>query len=932
MTSKQFRPVLFALLGVSVLASCGGGGSTGSTSVTFSDSPERFVRDTIAPDGSLITGASCVSTGTVEVNKTIVVKKGETYDGDCRTFQVRFGNGSQDEGQPPVFRLEDNATLKNVIIGDNGADGVHTYGDVTIDNLTWMDVGEDALTIKKTGTVIVRNIDGYDASDKFFQINAPSTLRVDNCVIKNAEKGLQQNGGTTFKIDVSFNRCHLIDINRSVFHTIEGTKSVAKLSNSITDNVKRVCEGVWDKCTVTDSSEPPGDDSGGSGGTSGGTGGSGGSIGPGSEDSIQEGESGYCSADSLIESDHSGYEGIGFVNTENSRGVTVEWQVKVDALAQYNVSVRYANGSNANRGGTLIANGDSRNTAVYDLGRTGAWTNWTSESQLITLQKGSNRLVLRADTSSGLANIDSIRIAGGKGANCSDGDASTGGSTGGDSGGGGSSGGDSGGGGSSGGDTGGDTGGGGSSGGDTGGGSSDNRTLTIEDDETGFCRMDGAIDSEHNGYKGDGFLNTDNENGAAIEWQVNSDAANNYDIRIRFANGGNSKRDGTLTVNNNSGSAVVYDFGGTGGWDRWSDESHSIVLQAGSNRIVLKARTSAGLPNIDSIRISGESPYAGDCSDSGGSGGGSGGSGGGSDNSGAEVKLNNGRWVATAAGSTVYNGNRFFDAVNAAIDNQNGGTINIRDSGKSGSDGGEVYAIRPGPGQTLNFNNNTVTANGGELVIPVYCDRRDDITIRNLRVKGNPRYGVWFKGCSDITLENISMDLDRDNPVGLGIRVDASSGPASNLTIKGNIDINGSKTHAIETYGIDGFDIGDVTVTNSGGSGLLLNDSRNGRVGKVVGRNNDPDGGYATFRVANDNGPNVEVESIYSRNSGRGFFSVSNSRGTTVRFVDIADTNKQGILLQNARDTRVLDGVVSNGNPNCQLVESDSSRLDVDGC
>jgi hypothetical protein len=298
----------------------------------------------------------------------------------------------------------------------------------------------------------------------------------------------------------------------------------------------------------------------------------------------------------------------------------------------------------------------------------------------------------------------------------------------------------------------------------------------------------------------------------------------------------------------------------------------------------------------------------------------------------AEVTRSGSTWSARVDGGTVYTGSRFFDAVNAAANNMGAGTINIRNSGDSGPDGGSVYAIRPRAGQTLDFHGHQVNANGGELVVPVYCDRRDNITVRNMHVVGNPRYGVWFRGCSNVVLENITMDLSNNNPVGLGIRVDNSTGPAYNLTIAGNININGARGHGVETYGVDGFSIGDVTVTNNGGCGLLLNDSRNGTVGNVVGHYNNNGGGYATFRVANNNGPNVSVNSVYSRNSGRGFFSVSGSHGTTVNYVDIANTSSHGIFLEDAYDTHVLSGSVSNGNPNCQLVRTTDSSISVSGC
>lgn len=298
----------------------------------------------------------------------------------------------------------------------------------------------------------------------------------------------------------------------------------------------------------------------------------------------------------------------------------------------------------------------------------------------------------------------------------------------------------------------------------------------------------------------------------------------------------------------------------------------------------------------------------------------------------AEVQQSGSYWRASVDGRNVYTGMRMFEAVNTAINEMGPGTVNIRSSGSSGPDGGEVYGIRPQSGTVLDFHGNAINSNGGELVVPVYCDRKDGVTVRNLNVTGNPRYGIWFRGCSNVTLHNISMDLRNNNPVGLGIRVDASTGPARNLTISGNIRVNGARGHGVETYGVDGFTIGDVTVNNNGGSGLLLNDSRNGTVGVVTGNRNNQGGGYATFRVANNNGPNVEVEGVHSRNSGRGFFSVSGSNGTLVRHVDIASSSAQGIFLEDARNTHVLSGSVSRGNPNCQLVRTSGSSINVSGC
>ncbi len=290
-------------------------------------------------------------------------------------------------------------------------------------------------------------------------------------------------------------------------------------------------------------------------------------------------------------------------------------------------------------------------------------------------------------------------------------------------------------------------------------------------------------------------------------------------------------------------------------------------------------------------------------------------------------------WTAKVNGNTVYTGSRMFDAVNAACNNMGSGTIDIWNSGDSGNDNGgsSIYAIRPQANQTLDFHGHTVNCNStGDLISVVYADRRNDITVRNLHVTGNPRYAIWFRGCSNMTFTDITMNLSNDSPVGLGIRVDASTGSSNNLTINGNININGSAGHAIETYTVGGVTIGDVTVTNTGGCGVLLNDSWDCNVGVVTGDRNNQGGGYATFRVANQN-ENTYCAGVYSRNSGRGFFSVSGSRDCTVAWVDIANTTSHGIFLEDATNTHVLSGTVSNGNPNTQLVRTTNCSITLNG-
>jgi pectate lyase C len=172
-----------------------------------------------------------------------------TYDGQCKTIiPSGMGDGSQGEDQKPVFRVENGATLKNVIIGTPGVDGIHLYNGATLDNVTFRDVGEDAITVKSEGTYTIRNIEGYASEDKFFQVNAASTINVTNCIIHDAGKTLRQNGGTTFKIAVTFTECEIENMKEGIFRS-DSSSSTARITNSRLRNAGDICIGNWASCT-----------------------------------------------------------------------------------------------------------------------------------------------------------------------------------------------------------------------------------------------------------------------------------------------------------------------------------------------------------------------------------------------------------------------------------------------------------------------------------------------------------------------------------------------------------------------------------------------------------------------------------------------------------------------------------------------------------
>ena len=99
--------------------------------------------------------------------------------------------------------MENGATLRNAILGNNGVDGVHFYNGGNLQNFRWTNVGEDAFTVKSSGTVNISGVTGFNGEDKFGQINAASTVNISNCIVDNVAKFVRQNGGTTFKITVN---------------------------------------------------------------------------------------------------------------------------------------------------------------------------------------------------------------------------------------------------------------------------------------------------------------------------------------------------------------------------------------------------------------------------------------------------------------------------------------------------------------------------------------------------------------------------------------------------------------------------------------------------------------------------------------------------------------------------------------------------------
>ncbi|WP_339617719.1 pectate lyase [uncultured Gilvimarinus sp.] len=134
-------------------------------------------------------------------------------------------------------------------------------------------------------------------------------------------------------------------------------------------------------------------------------------------------------------------------------------------------------------------------------------------------------------------------------------------------------------------------------------------TALIVQEDNGFCSVEGSIDSNHSGFGGSGFANSDNKSGAGITYSINADYAHNALLDIRYA--ATSNRPADIEVNGTVvGTAYLP---ATGAWDSWNSESLTVPLEAGENRVRLIAQTANGLPNIDSMTAVGDNLSAGSC-------------------------------------------------------------------------------------------------------------------------------------------------------------------------------------------------------------------------------------------------------------------------------------------------------------------------------
>ncbi|WP_433514948.1 glycosyl hydrolase 2 galactose-binding domain-containing protein [Nonomuraea sp. CA-143628] len=110
----------------------------------------------------------------------------------------------------------------------------------------------------------------------------------------------------------------------------------------------------------------------------------------------------------VVESNHDGYTGTGFVNYDNLTGSYVEWTVNAPVAGPVTLELRYANGTTVNRPMTITVNGGA--AVTRDFNATGDWDTWQTSTLTVNLTQGANKIRATATTANGGPNADRISI------------------------------------------------------------------------------------------------------------------------------------------------------------------------------------------------------------------------------------------------------------------------------------------------------------------------------------------------------------------------------------------------------------------------------------------------------------------------------------------------------------------------------------------
>lgn len=240
----------------------------------------------------------------------------------------------------------------------------------------------------------------------------------------------------------------------------------------------------------------------------------------------------------VVESNHAGFSGTGFVNVDNVVGSSVEFTVTAAKAGQAKLVIRYANGTADNRPVDVSVNGG---LAVDEraFAGTGAWTTWVSVENTVNLNAGANKIKLTSTGATGGPNLDYVEV------------------------------------------------------------EETDAVPALEQEAENATVSQGVVESNHAGFSGTGFVNYDNVVGSSVEYTITADQGGEHELTFRYANGTTTDRPVSVTVD--GAAAQTVSFPGTGAWTTWQTRTARVALHAGANKIKATATTANGGPNADKL-------------------------------------------------------------------------------------------------------------------------------------------------------------------------------------------------------------------------------------------------------------------------------------------------------------------------------------------
>ncbi len=240
------------------------------------------------------------------------------------------------------------------------------------------------------------------------------------------------------------------------------------------------------------------------------------------------------------------FTGQGFLRFGTGSSAAVRDTVTVLKAGTYRLETRYSN-ADANRSNIhLYVNGVDTATPAFAI--TTSYSDWSVDTQTITLDAGENTIEFKAAGTGANVYFDNIIVV-----PMAYGDGSI-----------------------------------------------------IQENESEFAGVDGTIGTNHAGYTGAGYTDTDNAAGSGIDWALDFDSSVVKAFTFRYASTANQVAD--LLINGTNVASNIL-FPSTGSLSNWDYVTVYAAVESGESGVRLQAVSSSGLPNIDYIEIIGGTPW-----------------------------------------------------------------------------------------------------------------------------------------------------------------------------------------------------------------------------------------------------------------------------------------------------------------------------------